>query len=32
MFTRILIILLCSWKIETLVLKLKDQKLQIMQL
>ena len=32
MFTWILVILLCSWKIETLVLKLKDQKLQIMQL
>ena len=32
MFTWILVILLCSWKIETLVIKLKDQKLQNMQL
>ena len=32
LFTWILIILLCSWKIEILVLKLKDQKLQTMQL
>ena len=35
MFTCILIILLCSWnmwKIETLILKLKDQKIQTMQL
>ena len=32
MFTWILAIFLCSWKKETLVLKLKDQKLQIMQL
>ena len=28
MYTSILVFLLCSWKIETLVLKLKDQKLQ----
>ena len=28
MYTWILVFLLCSWKIETLVLKLKDQKLQ----
>ena len=32
MYTWILVFLLCSWKIETLVLKLKDQKLPIMQL
>ena len=32
MFTWILVILLYSWKKETLVLKLKDKKLQIMQL
>ena len=32
MFTWILVILLCSWKIETLVLKLKDQTLQTIQL
>ena len=29
---KILVFLLCSLKIETLVLKLKDQKLQTMQL
>ena len=32
MYTWILVFLLCSWKIETLILKLKDQKLQTMQL
>ena len=32
MYTWILVFLLRSWKIETLVLKLKDQKLQTMQL
>ena len=32
MYTLILVFLLCSWKIETLILKLKDQKLQTMQL
>ena len=31
-YTWILVFLLCSWKIETLVLKLKDQKLQTIQL
>ena len=30
MYTWILVFLLCSWKIETLILKLKDQKLQTM--
>ena len=29
MYTCILVFLLCSWKTETLVLKLKDQKLQL---
>ena len=32
MFTWILVFLMCSWKIETLFLKWKYQKLQIMQL
>ena len=32
MYTWILVFLLCSWKIETLFLKLNDQKLQNMQL
>ena len=32
MYTWILVFLLCSWKIETLFQKLKDQKLQTMQL
>ena len=32
MYTWILVFLLCSWKIETLFLKWKDQKLQTMQL
>ena len=32
MYTWILVFLLCSWKIETLFLKLEVQKLQIMQL
>ena len=32
MYTWILVFLLCSWKIETLFLKWKYQKLQIMQL
>ena len=31
-YTWTLVFLLCSWKIETLDLKLKDQKLQTMQL
>ena len=31
-FTWILVISLCSWKMETLVLKVKDQKFQTMQL
>ena len=31
MFTWILVVLLYSWKIETLFQKLKDQKLQTMQ-
>ena len=30
MFTWILVILLCSWKIETFVLKLEDQKLPLL--
>ena len=32
MYTWILVFLLCSWKIEKLFLKWKDQKLQTMQL